>query len=234
MDSLAQNTSSPDLVEVLIKFDLGDIPANDAEYNALNAEYPFLMKTTWGPRKRGYIDIHHGYNQLIEKVSSESKIVIAMADDFTVENGWDAKLRQSSCNKGDLFIIHQEEWPVNSNNLTVDVFNVCGDLFVIDSAPAWSTKLLEITGGFPVSFTDAWTICLEYALLNIYGIDISYFTKKKFVNRMTCEIDQPNNYRWNNERKINFDYIKSSEFQVIVAHQAKEIATRMNQLSGVK
>jgi hypothetical protein len=247
--SLAEHSRRPGDIELLVKFDNNDNLAREAEATLFNKKVPFWIKCAYGPRERGYIDIHHGYNQLLPMMNPTTKIVIAMADDFRAEPGWDSALRNVSEGATDYFIIHQRPHPIpkdqflNKTGQARTAFNLENnmfegeDLYIINEAPAWSKQLLDacgdICGGsgevFPVSFTDAWTLCLEYVLWHQYEINITKFIPEIFINRKTCEVDQPSNERWSTDRKVNFDYIKSNPFRSIVGRQAKEIACRLKQ-----
>lgn len=227
LNSLSTQSHSPDKIEVLIKFDTDDQIAMSVEADILAQNYPFKIKTAYGPRGRGYIDIHQGYNNLLPMISRESRVIGAMADDFIVNRHWDEAVRLSIEGAGKFFIIHQRPHPPNGSDynrpdkfrMDADMFNA-EDIHIIDEAPLWSPALIQAVEGFPVSFTDAWTLCLEYSLWHIYGINITKFLPGIMINRTTCEVDQPGNERWHTDRRINFDFIKSNEFKEIVEEQA--------------
>ena len=243
--SLAEHSRRPEDIELLVKFDVDDNLARETHTALLNKKLPFMVKCCYGERGRGYIDIHHGYNQLLPMVYEKTKIVIAMADDFRAEQNWDAALRNVSDGAGDYFIIHQRPHPVplqefvrikdkpgdwKDFNMEPDPFQTGGDLYVIDEAPAWSRKLLEAACDlFPVSFTDAWTLCLEHALWHKYDLNLSRFMREPFISRITCEVDQPGNERWHTDRRKNFEYIQSPEFKLLVESQAGRIACHVKE-----
>ena len=260
--SIAEHSRTPEQVEVLIKFDYDDYQSDPLVREIQDMEYPFEIKSCLGPRGKGYTDIHRGYNQLLPIISQKTKIVIAMADDFRAERDWDNALRNAAQDAGDYFIIHQRSHPVpkklfnerynlgtpgiNKFDMSHDMFDG-EDLYIIDEAPAWSKKLIDICqmhrnlftdvqwnfeGVFPVSFTDAWTLCLEYCLWHNYQINITRFLPELFISRKTCEVDQPGNDRWHTDRKNNFDYIKSEDFKLCVSYQAEQIAKALH--IGVK
>ncbi len=98
----------------------------------------------------------------------------------------------------------------------------------------WSPKLLRACslldmgmGIFPVSFTDAWTICLEHELWRNHQVDITRFTQGIAINRTTCEVDQPGNERWDTDRKTNFEFIKSEAFRSAVREQARRVECQL-------
>lgn len=257
--SLAEHSDSPEDIELLVKFDVDDDLARDLHTEINNKELPFPIKIAYGPRGRGYIDIHHGYNQLLPMLYSKTKIVIAMADDFRAEHHWDHQLRQAAKDAGDYFIIHQRPHPVlleehikrdrhfklggenifKDFDMSINPFIHGDNLYIIDEAPAWSPALLkaciiasdpniftalESNLIFPLSFTDAWTLCMEYILCHDEHINITKFLDKNYISRQTCEVDQSNNIRWSTDRKINFDYIKSTEFRTVIENQAHLLA----------
>lgn len=249
LDSLHQFTSHPSEIEVLVKYDDDDPHAYKEANEIINARYPFRIACETGKRGRGYIDIHHGYNQLFKIVSPKSKIICAMADDFTVNARWDDAVYKAIEGAGDYFIIHQRPHPrakwddklgilspgEEAFCMSDDMFNA-ENLHIIDEAPLWSIKLLNKAKEalnaeglvFPVSFTDAWTVCLEHVLWTGYGINITRFMPNIFINRFTCEVDQPEDTRWNTDRKENFSFINSPKFRGQVSAQAMEIAWHLS------
>lgn len=263
--SLTENTRNHENMELLVKFDEDDNRAPMLTDDILHYDLPFEIKVIFGNRGRGYIDIHHGYNRLLTRLSKESTIVTAMADDFTVKKDWDLALKGASEGSGEFFIIHQTPHPFlegiptsplkelrpNSNfhkfDMSLNMFH-SEELHPIDGMPAWSTQLLiecamygtvrpsfDTLEVFPISFTDAWTLCLEFVLWNEYKINITKFVDEPVIVREVTEKDQPfNQERWMGDRKNNFDYIKSSSFRNIVEHQAREIACRLRSLQTAK
>ena len=249
--SLAEHSRHPENIELLVKFDYDDYQSDPLVREIQDMEHPFEIKSCLGPRGKGYTDIHRGYNQLLPIISQKTKIVIAMADDFRAERDWDNALRNAAQDAGDYFIIHQRPHPIpreeflkHHNNktwgpnfdMTNDMFDGT-NLYIIDEAPAWSPALLKacrFTSDevFPVSFTDAWTLCLEYCLWHEHQINITRFLPDLFISRKTCEVDQPGNERWYTDRKDNFNYIKSDDFRIFVSHQAQAIANKLS--AGVK
>lgn len=239
LDSLQKFTQFPETIEVLIKYDYCDQHADQRLSDIANRNYPFKVFQCRGPRGRGYIDIHHGYNLLLPEVSKDVEIVGAMADDFTVRQGWNQDIWIAAhLTELEHFIIHQRPHPRkkwngadNKYDSALDVqFDMSNDMFdsadlhIIDEAPMWSKKLIDVVGYFPVSFTDAWTVCLEHVLWNKYGLDLTQFVREIGIERKTCDVDQPGDPRWDGDRKTNFDYIKSDEFKQIVQQQAEKIS----------
>lgn len=247
LDSISEFTSKPSEIEVLIKYDNDDAKAYAQGLEIINAKYPFKILCESGPRGRGYIDIHHGYNQLLPSVSPKSRVICAMADDFTVNARWDDAVHNEIEDAGDLFIVHQRPHPRIKWDDKIGIlspgespFCMSDDMFdsenmhIIDEAPMWSPTLLRSAYvgkmmTFPVSFTDAWTICLEHVLWVDHQINITKFLPELFINRKTCSVDEPGNERWNTDRKINFEYIKSAKFRGYVLAQAREIACQLSE-----
>ena len=230
MCSLKIQTSGYKNIEVLVKYDEDDSGFEKVISDINKTCFPFYIRFVKGQRGKGYIYIHKGYNQLLPYINDRCTIVVAMADDFTVETNWDKELLSQA--EGDYFIIHQRPHPkegvarlsdgVKYPNFYLgdDVFGKGDNLYVVDEAPAWSKKLLDDVVSFPISFTDMWTLCLEKILWEHYNINITKFTGSLIINRRTCDIDEPSNNRWSTDRKENFEYIKSSEFKAIIMQQA--------------
>lgn len=225
--------------EVLIKFDNDDkkvrriLPTLD--------NYPFKIKHIIEPRGRGYIDLHVFYNRLFSLVDERSVVIGAMADDFEiVHKGWDeavSNLVKNSPHEDEIFIIHgRSHPPISRQNYEEENFYLdfdiddLEDLAIIDEAPFWSKKLLYLCGGLGhVSFTDAWTLCLEYYLFRNFNINRTLFTKQPIAYRKVHdEIDQPIGSRWWSDRAFNFTFIRSSFYKSLVEHQALNIRLNIN------
>lgn len=243
--SLKVSTNQPENIELLVKYDADDMDFPALRESIKQSDYKFKIKFAIGLRDRGYIDIHKGYNQLLEMIDNRCRIIVAMADDFTCNGGWDDRAREAVKDAGDLFILHQRPHPYLEGEPTgilnafrdkhdVDKFAMEMDMFdasnlhIIDEAPMWSRRLIDTVGFFPVSFTDAWTLALEYCLWQNHKINITKFMTEIYINRTTCAVDQPGNERWYTDRKWNFDYIKSNDFRELVADQASYIAEVYN------
>jgi len=98
------------------------------------------------------------------------------------------------------------------------------DLAIIDEAPLWSRKLLDICGGFGhLSFTDAWTLMLEYYLYHRCGLDRTIFLDQPIITRvLNDEIDKGPG-RWYTSRAENFAFAKGNFYKTQVEHQALNI-----------
>lgn len=241
-ESLSNQSFDHRNFEVLIKYDTDDSLADEVIRKIELMHYPFSIYTCKGVRGRGYIDIHDGYNMLLNMVHPDSEIIGAMADDFRVVRNWDKAILDSSQGLGEFFIIHQrphprKEWPngIGNNYDGMKEFDMSNNMFdsselhIIDEAPLWSKGLIKQLsrldlGVFPVSFTDAWTVCLEYVLWNIYQIRLTAFLDKIYITRTTGPMDQDDNERWHTDRKVNFEYINSQEFIIKINHQARCIS----------
>ena len=236
--SIEENTKNALAVEVLIKFDTDDKGA--PEMVAWLTDRISICDYHWivEPRGRGYIDIHHGYNRLLQHIDKDTLIVGAMGDDFLVLPGWDVALMDivNVRDSDDIYIIHQRPHPpsqrldIESNRFSMDfpMFDRMEELFIVDEAPFWSRGLLNAVTwlGGGLSFTDGWTLCLEYALWQNHRRNITYFTAGQIVKRVLDQVDMPDNERWTGDRRTNFDYMRSPYFRAIVANQAKNVANR--------
>lgn len=225
--SIRDQSFSTSDIEILVKFDDDDRLANDVISKI--KKFDITIKYAFGPRKRGYIDIHHGYSQLIPKADNNSKIFICMADDFIVKKNWDIEYRKfiHKCNR-EFFIIHQRPHPYSDRNfIKLSKYNTgyygdsWGDIYIIDEAPAWSASLIRLINNFgPISFTDLFTLDLE-AKLGEKKINITYFTSNETIYRtLHKDIDIPGTQRWNNDREINMKFAHSENFN----YQMKEIS----------
>ena len=236
--SIQRNTIHPELVEVLIKFDTDDQEASQVVEWITSQIFKFSLAYIIEPRGRGYIDIHHGYNRLLQHINKDTLLVGAMGDDFLVLPGWDVALMDivNARASDDIYIIHQRPHPpsrrldIESNRFSMDfpMFDRMEELFIVDEAPFWSRELLNtitwLGGG--LSFTDGWTLCLEHALWHYHRRNITHFTKETIVKRVLGEVDMPNTERWIGDRKTNFDYMRSPYFRAIVENQARNVANR--------
>jgi hypothetical protein len=234
LNSIAGKTKHIDQVEVLVKLDSDDAHAAQMIHDA--KEIPIAKKCIIEPRGRGYIDIHHGYNRLLMHIEPTVELIGAMADDFLVYPGWEEPMLRimDSRPPRDLFIIHNRPHPptlrpdyeTQKFHLDFPMFEKMEDLFIVDESPFWSRELIFTTTwlGGGLSFTDGWTIALEYALWKKHGINITEFTDELRIHRVTHpEIDTIVSPRWNTDRRVNFEYVKSSYFREIVEHQARNV-----------
>jgi len=183
LESLKQKSSSYDNFEVLIKFDSDDkkvgkiLPKLDT--------YPFKIKYLVEPRGRGYLDLHIFYNRLFSLVDKRSVVIAAMADDFEIiQKDWDEIiLSKVNIFPDQIFIIRTGSTVLHSRkneqeqrfHLNFDI-NALEYLYIVDEAPFWARKLLDVCGGVGHigSSTDVWTITLEYYLFHRCGIIALY------------------------------------------------------------
>jgi hypothetical protein len=236
-NSLIKYSTSIDNFELLIKYDLDDDLAHkDVDFlksTGLNFKYFF------GEKNRGYIDIHKGYNSLIPLASSNSILFTCFADDFQIFlNNWDSKLINFVKKiNSEYFIIHQRPHPPTSRPSFFKMkyypfydINKLSDLYIIDECPMWSPKFIKTIGSFGgVSFTDAYTLYVENILSNKYKMNMTYFTKKKIINRnVNKDIDSEITPRWTTDRKNNFDYMNSDEFKDNTEFEIKKIILALN------
>lgn len=218
--------------EVLVKFDSDDRKVGHI-LPKLNT-YPFKIKHIIEPRGRGYLDLHIFYNRLFSLVDEGSIVIGAMADDFEItQEGWDEIiLSKMNVFPDQIFIIrtgstvsssikHEQEQKLDLN-FDIDSLE---NLYIVDEAPFWSRKLLDICGGLgPISFTDVWTLTLEYFLFHRCGINRTIFLERPIIHRRTKdEIDQQFATRWWTDRAVNFAFARSTFFKTLVEQQAVNI-----------
>jgi hypothetical protein len=101
-----------------------------------------------------------------------------------------------------------------------------GELAVVDEGPFWSRKLLEICGGLGhVSFTDAWTLVIQWYLYQNHGLNRTRFLEQPLVYRvLDAGVDSPEADRWDTDRRINFEFIASEFYHTMVKNQARNVA----------
>ncbi len=232
LNSLKQKSSDCKNFEVLVKFDSEDRKVRKVVSRLKT--YPFKIKHIIESRGRGYTDLHVFYNRLFSLADEKSVVIGAMADDFEIiQEGWDEIILSKANNFPDnIFIIHGRPHPPFSRNnyqeqkfyLDFDI-NSLEELEIIDEAPLWSKKLLDICGGLGhVSFTDAWTLCLEHHLFHKFGMNRSIFLESPIIYRkLNRKIDQRCALRWGTDRANNFALMRSSFYKDLVEQQALNI-----------
>ena len=229
LESLKRLSSNYDNFEVLVKFDSDDkkvrrvLPKLDT--------YPFKVKYLIEPRGRGYLDLHVFYTRLFSLVDKRSLVLAAMGDDFEIiQKGWDEIiLSKVNIFPDQIFVIHGRPHPPTSRKdyqerkfyLDFDI-NTLEDLYIIDEAPLWSRKLVDICGGFGnTSTTDCWTLSLEYFLWHRCGINRTIFLEQPFSYRKTRDdVDQQISPRWWTDRAWIFAFIRSDFYKTLVEQQA--------------
>jgi len=244
LEGLKQMSTNYENFEVLVKFDSDDKKVRSV-LSKLDS-YPFKIKYIVEPRGRGYIDLHVFYNRLFSQVDERSVVIGAMADDFEmIQEGWDEIiLSKVNVFPDQIFMIHGRPHPPYDRKnyqerkffLDFDI-NSLEDLKIIDEAPLWSRKLLDICGGLGhVSFTDAWTLSLEYFLFHRCGINRTIFLEQPIIyRRLNEKIDQPIGSRWWIDRATNFSFMRSSFYKTLVEYQALNICSyvKMSELSAL-
>jgi hypothetical protein len=233
LESLKQKSSSYENFEVLIKFDSDDKKVGKV-LSKLDT-YPFKIKYLVESRGRGYLDLYIFYNRLFSLVDKKSVVIAAMADDFEIiQKNWDEIiLSKVNIFPDQIFIIRTGSTVLPSRNnkqeqrshLNFDI-NALEDLYIVDEAPFWARKLLDVCGGVGHigSSTDVWTITLEYYLFHRCGINRTIFLEQPLIYRKTRdEIDQPISLRWWTDRKTMFAFARSSFFKTLVEQQALNI-----------
>lgn len=239
LENFKQMSTNYENFEVLIKFDTDDKKVSGV-LPKLNT-YPFTIKYIIEPRGRGYIDLHIYYNRLFSLVDERSVVIGAMADDFEIiQKGWDEIiLSKTNLFEDQIFMIHGRPHPpfYRENYQERKFFLDFGidsleDLEIIDEAPLWSRKLLDICGGLGhLSFTDVWTLMLEYYLFHRCGIDRTVFLEQPIINRRLNEkVDKERAPRWSTDRANNFAFVKSNFYKTLVEQQALNIYSYIKML----
>ena len=244
LESLKQMSTNYENFEVLVKFDSDDkevrrvLPKLDT--------YPFKIKHIIEPRGRGYVDLHVFYNRLFSQVDERSVVIGAVADDFEITQlGWDEIiLSKTKIFPDQIFIIHgrphppyyRENYQEQKFFLDFDI-NSLEDLEIVDEAPLWGRKLLDICGGFGhLSFTDVWTLMLEWYLFHRCGTNRTIFLEQPIIHRRLNEIvDKQGARRWWTARAENFAFARSHFYKALVEQQALNIYSyiKMSELSAM-
>lgn len=244
LESLKQMSSNYENFEVLVKFDSDDkevrrvLPKLDT--------YPFKIKHIIEPRGRGYVDLHVFYNRLFPQVDERSVVIGAVADDFEITQlGWDEIiLSKTKVFPDQIFMIHgrphppyyRENYQEQKFFLDFDI-NSLEDLEIVDEAPLWGRRLLDICGGFGhLSFTDVWTLMLEWYLFHRCGTNRTIFLEQPIVHRRLNEtVDKQGARRWWTARAENFAFARSRFYKALVEQQALNIYSyiKMSELSAM-
>lgn len=242
LDSLRKMSSNYNNFEVLVKFDNDDKEVSKVLPKL--STYPFKIKYLIEPRGRGYIDLHVFYNRLFSIVDERSIVIGAMGDDFEIiEKDWDELiLSKTKAFTDGIYVIHgrphppyqRENYEKQQFFLDYDI-DQSEDLEIIDEAPLWGRKLLNICGGFGhLSFTDLWTLMLEYYLFHRCNVNRTLFLGQPFVHRIqNAKVDLHVGSRWTNDRANNFAFARSSWYKTIVEYQALNVFShiKLNELS---
>lgn len=239
-DSMQTTCCSVKNFEVLVFFD-----NNDKEINSVarTLDRPFVTKFVVGPHGRGYMDLHVKYNALLPFIDDRSIMAGAIADDFIfTQHAWDSKILELAKTYTDnVFVIHGRPHPpdlrpdLTSKKFNVDAITIehIDNLTGIDEAPIWSRRLLELCGRWiPVSFTDAWTIAIEYNLWHKYKINRSLFLPSLLVNRTWNPITDGYGTYHCEVREKNFSWMKTNEYLGIVDRQVDNIKKYVDEYSG--
>jgi hypothetical protein len=233
LQSLVDYSADHNNFEVLVKFDTCDPKVPD--YLPQLKNYPFAVKHIVEPRGRGYIDIHIGYTRAMMLADDRSIVMGAFADDFVVtQPNWDTTvLAETTHFEDDIYMIHQRPHPCfyrphfNEQpfypHYNLDHMDA---LAIIDEGPFWSRKLLEICGGLGhVSFTDAWSLVIQWYLYADHGLNRTRFLDQPQVYRVLHdEVDTRESDRWDTDRRINFEFIASDFYRTMVQNQARNVA----------
>jgi hypothetical protein len=167
----------------------------------------------------------------------------AFADDFVVtQPNWDTTvLAETTHFEDDIYMIHQRPHPCfyrphfNEQpfypHYNLDHMDA---LAIIDEGPFWSRKLLEICGGLGhVSFTDAWSLVIQWYLYADHGLNRTRFLDQPQVYRVLHdEVDTRESDRWDTDRRINFEFIASDFYRTMVQNQARNVALNIQAGGG--
>jgi len=236
ISSLNKNTTNPDKIELLIKIDDNDSKADKLSEILKTANF----KTDYivGAQNLGYISIHEGYSSLLKITDRSCLFCGAVADDMvSILKGWDEEILKIPSTH---VIIHGRPHPRKYYKPNDDIsnfkpkdgfFNVnfeykdMEELYVIDEAPFWSKSLLDCCNhDFLISFTDVWTLALEKMLWDRYKKVLTYFIPQFFYRNVNQRIDsRENKYRWEIQRRNNFNYVSSKDFEKALQQQAENI-----------
>ncbi|MBT5320948.1 MAG: hypothetical protein HOL43_01110 [Verrucomicrobiales bacterium] len=243
LQSLVDYSADHNNFEVLVKFDTCDpeVPA----YLPKLGQYPFAVKHIVEPRGRGYIDIHIGYTRAMMLADDRSTVMGAFADDFVViQPNWDTTvLAETTHFKDDIYMIHQRPHPCFyrphfQEQPFYPHFNLdhIDELAIVDEGPFWSRKLLEICGGLGhVSFTDVWTLAIQWYLYQNHGLNRTRFLDQPQVYRVLHdEVDTREADRWDTDRRTNFDFIASDFYRTMVQNQARNVALNIQAAGGLQ
>ena len=225
LNDIEYNTKYKKDIEVLVKYDTDDdIDSVNSEINTFK-KYSFRIQHIITPKSRGYIDLHVFYNQLFLISNPNFNHIMAMADDFGIAvNNWDEIVYETSKDCDDLFILHN--W---MPNLELPFNMVCSEHHHVDEGPIWSRKLVELWGGLgQISFTDGWTIGVEWFLYNKYSMNITRYLGQYLVTRTLCNNDGPSSPRWYGDRKYNMDLFDNENFKNIIRMAALNIKNYEN------
>ena len=241
LQSLVDYSADHNNFEVLVKFDTCDpeVPA----YLPQLEQYPFAVKHIVEPRGRGYIDIHIGYTRAMMLADDRSTVMGAFADDFVVtQPNWDTTvLAETTHFEDDIYMIHQRPHPCFyrphfQEQPFYPHFNLdhIDELAIVDEGPFWSRKLLEICGGLGhVSFTDVWTLAIQWYLYQNHGLNRTRFLDQPQVYRVLHdEVDTREADRWDTDRRTNFDFIASDFYRTMVQNQARNVALNIQAAGG--
>lgn len=229
LDSLKRMTSNYDNVEVLVKFDTDDRRVHKVLPKL--GSYPFKVKYLIEPRGRGYVDLHVFYTRLFSLVDEKSIVMGAMGDDFVITlKHWDEiVLSKVNLFPDQIFIIHGRQYPADvswdhASYLDFDIDSL-EERGVIDEAPLWSRKLLDICGGLGhVSFTDAWTLALEYYLFHRCGLNRTIFLDERIITRSSRQdVDGMVAVRYWSQRADNFAFMRTHFYKTLVEQQALNV-----------
>lgn len=193
-------------VEVIFKFDEDDTLIEDQLHYAASNNPELSIKYFFSPRY-GYLGLYKAYYECIECLSSESYIVIPMADDFIFHKNshWDKLLLDKTVELIDKPFIVQDATKIGK----------------MHDVPVFSKKVVElVTLGNSLS-VDGFLVelCDIYLNLNLTEYII---TLPEFTSRTPCDYDWSHE-RWNIERGQLIQYLNSPEHADFLSETTNKI-----------
>jgi len=210
---------SPNNIEVIFKIDTDDPDSRNILDDIINyKKYPFDVKYV-NTERVGYTGLHIGYKQAFDVRCENSKIIIAMADDFNfIGPHWDKHILEQVAHltKDDIFILT----------------DFIGDPIGNPNNPGWSVGLIELCGGFGQTFsTDAWTSYLaKFLIENSFDDLIFYYTQ--FTQRVSSKLDFPDNIRWSTDRHDMIKYHETGEYKAYLEETMGKIKKYLNETTS--
>ena len=161
---------------------------------------------------------------------------------MVIQPNWDTTvLAETTHFEDDIYLIHQRPHPCFyrphfQKQPFYPHFNLdhIDELAIVDEGPFWSRKLLEICGGLGhVSFTDVWTLAIQWYLYQNHGLNRTRFLDQPQVYRVLHdEVDTREAKRWDTDRRVNFDFIASDFYRTMVKNQARNVALNIMAMGG--
>lgn len=220
--------SSPDSLEILIKFDDDDDDAAKI-FEELKA-LPVTVKYIVTPRGLGFADLHKACMDLIPIADVNSELFWGITDDMDIyTQNWDrliydaykkAKVKTCVLRVGKVIKFHK--------------ISLADTPHKLDSFPVWSRGWLTTAGIGYTTGCDIWTNMLEYLLFRDHGIDNRIKVRGiKYKRRIHPVLDQYGSEKWNKEVVPVLDLMETDNFKLLAEDTALGLAGKIK-LSGKK